>query len=79
MVTVPTVSPAAVIALVAAACVRPTTFGTLTGAGPADTTRFTELPVATGVRAAGVTPTIDPAATVALGAALTVPTVSCPS
>ena len=66
VVTVPTVRPAAVIALVAAACVRPTTFGTLTGAGPDDTTRFTALPAATDVRAAGVAPLIDPAATVAL-------------
>jgi len=54
VVTVPTAKPAPVIALVAAACVRFTTFGTLTGAGPVDTTRFTALPEATDVPAAGL-------------------------
>jgi hypothetical protein len=49
VVTVPTVSPAPVMAVVAAACVRPTTFGTDTGAGPDDTTRFTADPGATEV------------------------------
>src|SRR5262245_30028749 len=46
-VTVPTTRPAFVIAVDAAACVRPTTFGTATCGGPDDTTRFTALPVAT--------------------------------
>ena len=46
VVTVPTTSPALVIALVAAACVNPTTFGTVTGAGPVDTVRLTALPEA---------------------------------
>ena len=47
----PTVSPAAVIAVVAAACVRPTTAGT---AAPSETTMFTVLPAGTVVLAAGV-------------------------
>src|SRR5207237_9165863 len=38
IVTVPRVRPAPVMALVAADCVWPTTFGTATGAGPAHAT-----------------------------------------
>src|SRR6185295_7122097 len=47
VVTVPSVKFAPVIALVAAACVRPTTFGTATCGGPLDTTSATALPAAT--------------------------------
>src|SRR5215813_3151406 len=54
VVTVPTVNPAFVIEVVAAACVRPTTFGTATCGGPDDTTRFTLLPTATCVPDVGV-------------------------
>ncbi len=55
VVTVPTLRPAPVIAVEAAAWVMPTTLGTetVTGAGPDDTTRFTELPDATLVPEAG--------------------------
>ena len=53
LVTVPTTRPAPVIALVAAACVRLTTFGTATSGGPVDTTRLTALPDATCVPATG--------------------------
>jgi hypothetical protein len=51
VVTVPTVKPAVVMAVCAAACVRPTTFGT---AAPSDTTKFTALAGATFFPAAGV-------------------------
>jgi len=55
--TVPSASPAPAIAVVAAASVRLTTFGTITGpgvgAGPDDTTRFTAEPAATPVPDAG--------------------------
>src|SRR5271165_4078333 len=44
VVTAPTVRPAPVIALDAADFVRPTTFGTLTGAGPVDTSKLTGVP-----------------------------------
>jgi len=53
VVIVPTVNPAFVIEVVAAACVRPTTFGTATCGGPDETTSATALPVATCVAAAG--------------------------
>ena len=43
-VTAPTVSPAPVMAVEAAACVRPTTFGTVTGCGPWDTVKATAAP-----------------------------------
>src|SRR6476620_6091592 len=52
VVTVPTVRPAVVIADVAAACVRPTTFGTATCGGPDETTSATALPTTTCVAAA---------------------------
>src|SRR2546427_9708576 len=51
VVTAPTMRFAPVIAVVAAACVRPTTFGTATCGGPDDTTSATALPVATCVPA----------------------------
>jgi hypothetical protein len=54
VVTVPSVRPALVIALVAPVCVSPTTFGTMTCGGPDDTTSETALPVATCVPDAGV-------------------------
>jgi hypothetical protein len=76
VLTAPTVSPAAVMALVAATCVNPTTFGTLIDAGPDDTTRVTPLPAATDVPAAGLSLMTRPATTVALGAEVTVPSVS---
>ena len=44
---VPTTRPAFVIAVVAAACVSPTTFGTVTCGGPDETTSATALPPAT--------------------------------
>jgi hypothetical protein len=40
VVTVPTTSPAPVMAVVAAAWVSPTTLGTATGAAPVETTRL---------------------------------------
>src|ERR1039457_3465280 len=54
VVSVPTTRPTPVIAVVAAACVCPTTFGTATGAGPVDTTRFTADPRVTSVPATGL-------------------------
>ncbi len=53
VVITPTVNPAAVIAAVAAACVRVTTLGTATSGGPDDTTSATALPVTTCVPAVG--------------------------
>ena len=53
VVIVPTVSPADVIAAVAAACVSETTSGTATGGGPDETTSATALPVAICVPAVG--------------------------
>src|SRR5262245_8685230 len=73
-VTVPSVRLPAVIALVAAARVRPTTFGTVTIDGPDDTTNATDEPGAAAVPAAGVWLMIEPAGTVALGDVRTVPT-----
>src|SRR4029077_6754109 len=75
VVTAPTVSPADVIAAVAAACVRVTTLGTATSGGPDDTTSATALPVTTCVPAAGFSLMIEPAATVVLDAVVTAPTV----
>jgi hypothetical protein len=73
VVTVPSTRPAPVIAVVAAACVSPTTLGTDTGAGPLDTTRFTAEPRFTNVPAAGFSLITLPAATVLLAAVVTVP------
>ena len=53
VVTVPTVNPAVVIALVAAVCVSETTSGTATIGGPDDTTSATALPTTTWVPAVG--------------------------
>jgi len=44
VVTVPTVKPAAVMVVVAAACVMFTTFGTATSGAPDETTSVTALP-----------------------------------
>src|SRR5262249_17927238 len=54
LVTVPSTSPAPVIAVVAFACVEFTTFGTATGGGPDDTVRLTALPAITCKRAVGL-------------------------
>src|SRR5262245_55938554 len=75
VVTVPTVRFAFVIAVVAAVCVRPTTFGTATCGGPLDTVRLTALPCATCVPAVGDCEMTDPAGTVVLDAVVTVPSV----
>ena len=53
VVTVPTVSPAAVSALVAAACVYATTLGTATCGSPDETTSATAVLITTSVAAAG--------------------------
>ena len=73
LVTVPSTKPAPVIAVVAAACVSPTTFGTDTFAGPLETTRFTADPTLTLVPAVGVSLITFPEATVLLDAVVTVP------
>src|ERR1700733_4577151 len=75
-VIAPTVNPAAVIAVVAAACVCDTTLGTATNGGPDDTTSATALPVATCVPAAGGPLMGAPAGTVVLDAVVIAPTVS---
>jgi hypothetical protein len=73
VVTVPNVRPAEVIAVVAAACVEPTTFGTDT---PLETTRATPLPVLTEVPAVGLSLITLPTATVVLDAVVIVPTIN---
>src|SRR5437764_1221038 len=75
IVTVPRVRPAPVMALVAADCVWPTTFGTAICAGPLETTRLTAEPLATLVPAVGLSLMTLPAATVLLDCIVTVPTV----
>src|SRR5207302_1413698 len=65
-VTAPRVRPAPVMALVAADCVWPTTFGTETCVGPLETTRLTAEPLATFVPAVGLSLMTLPAATVLL-------------
>jgi hypothetical protein len=62
------------MAVLAAASVDPTTFGTLTGAGPEETTKPTALPRATLAPAAGLCLITCPAGTVALFSVVTVPT-----
>jgi len=76
VVTVPTASPAAMMADVAAAWVSPTTLGTVTGAGPVETTRLTAEPELTLVPALGLSLITLPDATVELLAVVTVPTTS---
>jgi hypothetical protein len=73
VVTVPSTKPAPVIAVVAAACVSPTTFGTETFGGPLETTMFTAEPAFTLVPAVGVSLITLPEATVLLEAVVTVP------
>src|SRR5437764_919309 len=75
IVTAPTVRPAPVMALVAAACVWPTTFGTAICAGPLETTRLTGEPLATFVPAGGLSLMTLPAATVLLDCIVNAPTV----
>src|SRR5205085_10622714 len=75
IVTVPRVRPAPVMALVAADCVWPTTFGTAICAGPLETTRLTGEPLATPARRASVLLMTLPAATVLLDCIVTVPRV----
>src|SRR4029453_7594037 len=75
VVTVPSVRPAPVIAVVAAAWVWPTTFGVATCGRPVDTTSATALPVTTCVPATGFWLITDPDGTVVLDAVVTVPSV----
>src|SRR5919112_6344726 len=75
VVIAPTVRPALVIAPVAAACVRPTTFGTAISGAPDETTSETALPTATWVPAAGFWSATDPAGTVVLGSVVIAPIV----
>src|SRR5687767_1858944 len=72
-VTVPTVNPAAVNAVVAAACRRLVTFGTATSAGPLETTSATLLPMTTSVPPTGLWLMTNPAGTVSLDAVETLP------
>ena len=77
-VTPPAVSPAAAIAAWAFAVVMPDTLGTVTmgiGWGPWDIVRFTAVPVATAVPAAGDELITLPEATVELYARVMVPVV----
>ena len=74
IVTVPSTKPAPVTAVVAAACVSPTTFGTNTFAGPLETTKFTAEPILTLVPATGLSLMTLPAATVLLDCWVIVPT-----
>src|SRR3984957_11562014 len=73
MVTVPTVRPTPVIAVVAAACGLPTTLGTATFGGPVETTRFTADPVTPAPPATGLSLITLPDGTVLLDAVVTVP------
>src|SRR6059058_4425286 len=75
IVTAPTVRPAPVMALAAAACVWPTTFGTAICAGPLETTRLTGEPLATFVPAGGLSLMTLPEATVLLDCIVTAPLV----
>src|SRR5262249_56106788 len=76
VVTMATTRPGFVIAVVAAACVWPTTLGTVTCGGPLDTTRFTALPVTACAPLAGDWLITDPFGTVVLEAVVTMPTMS---
>src|SRR5204862_89221 len=75
VVTAPTVRFAPAIAVVAAACVRPTTFGTATCGRPDDMTSATALPVVACVPATGFWLITDPAGTVVLDAVVIAPSV----
>src|SRR3954454_21910846 len=74
-VIAPMTRAASAIEIVAAACVRPTTFGTATCGGPDETTSATALPTFTCVAAVGFWLITDPDGTVVLDAVVTVPTV----
>src|SRR4029079_18229686 len=74
VLTVPSARPAAVMAVVAAPWVRPTTFGTVTCGAPEDTTSETALPRLTCAPLSGDWLMTDPAGTVVLVAVVTVPT-----
>jgi hypothetical protein len=71
LLVVPTTRPAPVMAVVAAACVSFTTFGTVT---PEEITKLTEDPALTCVPAAGLSLITLPIATVLLDALVVVPT-----
>src|SRR6267142_2039214 len=75
VVTLPSASVAFAIAVVAAACVRPTTFGVATCGGPDEMTSATALPVTTCVPATGFWLITAPDGTVVLDALVTGPTV----
>src|SRR6188472_4052220 len=76
VVIAPTVRLAAVNALLAAACVSPTTSGTATCDSPDDTARSTAPPGRTARPAAGVELITKPEGTVALATVVTAPTES---
>src|ERR1700759_5009481 len=77
VVVVPTTGCRPVMAVVAAACVRPTTFGAVTCGRPLDTVSATLLLMTTLAPAAGVLLMTLPAGTVRLDAVVIVPTTSC--
>src|SRR5919109_684924 len=74
VVTVPTIKFALVIAVVAAACVRPTTCGTATCGRPDETTSATALPTVTDTPASGDWLITEPEGTVMLAWVVTAPT-----
>ena len=75
-VTIPTVSPAPVMTVCAAAWASPVTLGTFTGALPAETTKLTAVPGSTVEFAAGSWLMTVPAGTVSLCSSVTPPTTS---
>src|SRR5947208_485116 len=75
VVTAPTVKPAVVIAVVAAACVSPRMLRPAPSGGPDDTTSATALPLTICVPAVGFSLMMAPAGTVVLDAVVIVPTV----
>src|ERR1043166_8218187 len=76
IVIAPTVSVAPVIAVVAAVCVNPTTFGTVVCGRPDETTSATEELINTSLSAVGVWLMTDPLGTVVLDCVVIAPTVS---
>src|SRR3954463_11615308 len=77
VVMVPTTSCAPVIAVVAAACVKPTTSGALTCGRPDETVSAIALPTTTSAPAAGDWLMTLPDGTVMLDVVVIVPTTSC--
>src|SRR4051812_50219958 len=77
VVMVPTTSCAVAMAVVAAACVNPTTPGALTCGRPDETVSAIALPTTTSAFAAGFWLMTLPAGTVMLEAGVMVPTTSC--